>query len=55
MDANTGHGEDRLIEPREAARLFGVSADSVASHKKFSEKYNLPFPLLADEKMEVIG
>ena len=29
MDANTGHGEDRLIEPREAARLFGVSADTL--------------------------
>ncbi|MBI4276806.1 peroxiredoxin [Candidatus Uhrbacteria bacterium] len=35
-------------------RVFGVSADSVASHKKFAEKYNLPFTLLADEKKEVI-
>jgi len=37
------------------AAVFGVSADSVESHKKFSEKYGLPFPLLADEKKEVIG
>ncbi len=28
--------------------VFGVSKDTVESHKKFTEKYNLPFPLLAD-------
>jgi thioredoxin-dependent peroxiredoxin len=27
---------------------FGVSMDSVASHKKFADKYGLTFPLLAD-------
>ena len=31
------------------ARLFGVSPDGVKSHQKFRDKYNLPFPLLADE------
>ena len=30
------------------ARLFGVSPDGVKSHQKFRDKYNLPFPLLAD-------
>lgn len=30
------------------AQIFGVSADTVASHKKFAEKYKLPFRLLAD-------
>ena len=35
-------------------KVFGVSLDSVRSHKKFSEKYNLPFTLLADEKKEVV-
>ncbi len=30
------------------AKVFGVSADPVASHKKFAEKYALPFTLLAD-------
>ncbi len=30
------------------AHVFGVSKDTVSSHKKFAEKYNLPFPLLAD-------
>ena len=29
--------------------VLGVSADSVKSHLKFKEKYQLPFPLLADE------
>ena len=31
------------------AALFGVSPDSVKSHQKFRDKFNLPFPLLADE------
>ena len=30
------------------ARVFGVSADSVASHRKFISKRNLPYPLIAD-------
>jgi peroxiredoxin Q/BCP len=30
------------------ARVVGISSDSVASHKAFAEKYNLPFTLLAD-------
>lgn len=34
--------------------VYGVSIDSVQSHKKFAEKYNLPFPLLADEGKEVV-
>jgi peroxiredoxin Q/BCP len=39
---------------RKGAVLFGVSADSLASHKKFSEKYELPFPLLSDESKEML-
>jgi peroxiredoxin Q/BCP len=34
--------------------VIGVSADSVASHQKFVDKYDLPFPLLADEDKTVI-
>jgi len=34
--------------------VYGVSVDSVVSHKKFAEKYNLPFPLLSDEKKQVV-
>jgi thioredoxin-dependent peroxiredoxin len=36
------------------AEIIGVSADSVESHKKFAEKYKLPFNLLADEKKELV-
>ena len=35
------------------AILFGLSLDSVRSHKLFAEKYNLQFSLLADETGEV--
>jgi peroxiredoxin Q/BCP len=31
------------------AVILGVSPDSVESHRKFKAKFNLPFPLLADE------
>ncbi len=34
--------------------ILGVSADSVTSHSKFVKKHHLPFPLLADEKRQVI-
>jgi peroxiredoxin Q/BCP len=33
--------------------ILGVSADSIKSHKKFADKYNLPFPLLSDETKAV--
>uniref|UniRef100_UPI0037BF39F6 peroxiredoxin n=1 Tax=Flavobacterium sp. TaxID=239 RepID=UPI0037BF39F6 len=34
--------------------LLGVSADSAKAQLKFVEKYDLPFPLLADEEKSVI-
>ena len=36
------------------AVVLGVSKDSVASHKKFKEKYNLAFTLLSDSELSVI-
>ena len=36
------------------AVVLGVSKDSVASHKRFEEKYGLPFTLLADTEKTVI-
>ena len=36
------------------AVVLGVSKDTVASHKKFEEKYGLPFTLLSDVEKEVI-
>lgn len=35
------------------AKVIGVSVDDSFSHKKFAEKYNLPFPLLSDASGEV--
>lgn len=34
--------------------VIGISRDSVQSHKKFAEKYNLPFILLADPELLAI-
>jgi peroxiredoxin Q/BCP len=34
--------------------VIGVSADSEQSHKRFSAKYVLPFPLLADKDKKII-
>jgi peroxiredoxin Q/BCP len=34
--------------------ILGVSKDSVASHKKFAEKYHLNFPILSDVSKEII-
>lgn len=34
--------------------IIGVSADSVASHKKFAEKQNLPFPLISDTDRKIL-
>lgn len=36
------------------AVILGLSADSVESHKKFAQQYNLQFSLLSDEKKEVL-
>ena len=36
------------------AVILGVSPDSVKSHKKFAEKYDLNFDLLADEEKKVV-
>lgn len=39
---------------RKDIRVIGISRDSVASHLKFAEKYNLPFVLLSDPELEAI-
>ena len=36
------------------AVILGISKDSVASHKKFEEKYGLPFTILSDPELKVI-
>ncbi len=37
------------------AVVFGVSIDPAKSHRKFIDKHSLPFPLLSDEKREIVG
>ena len=34
--------------------IIGISKDSVASHKKFKEKYSLPFTILSDTELQTI-
>ena len=46
---------ERQPQLREAgAVVLGVSKDSVASHRKFADKYGLAFTLLADPERQVI-
>lgn len=35
--------------------IIGISKDSAASHKKFAQKYDLPFILLSDPELQAIG
>jgi len=45
---------DNIFEfKRLNAQILGVSLDDVESHKQFAEKYELPFPLLADVEGKV--
>ena len=39
---------------KKGAEVFGISADSLKSHQKFIEKYELSFRLLSDESKEMI-
>lgn len=35
-------------------QVIGISTDSVKSHKKFEQKYKLPFPLVSDEDKKIV-
>lgn len=35
-------------------QVVGVSVDDVKSHKKFEQKYDLPFPLVSDEDKKIV-
>ena len=39
---------------KEGFAVMGVSADSEKSHRNFSEKYSLPFPLLTDTSKKIL-
>jgi thioredoxin-dependent peroxiredoxin len=46
--------ENLSVLKKKGAIIIGVSADSVASHEKFAEKFGLRFPLVSDEKKEIV-
>ena len=49
---NLRDGEAQLQQAGIA--VIGVSEDDVDSHEQFAEKYDLPFPLVADPEREVL-
>ena len=46
---------DSWASLRGKAQIFGVSVDSPKSHRKFIDKYNLPFPLLSDPEKQIVN
>jgi len=44
---------DQWTEISERAAVFGISPDSPSSHQKFIDKFQLPFPLISDEKRQI--
>jgi len=40
---------------KKGVAVFGVSTQDNTSHKAFASKYNLPFPLLPDDKGDIAG
>ena len=45
--------DDYHVYKEKGAVVIGISLDSQESHKKFSEKHNLPFSLLSDSQKDV--
>ena len=39
----------------EKALVFGISTDPLKSHEKFIKKYDLPFPLIADDDQKIVN
>jgi peroxiredoxin Q/BCP len=46
---------DSWASVRGKAKIFGVSIDSAKSHRKFIDKFQLPFPLLSDPEKEMVN
>jgi thioredoxin-dependent peroxiredoxin len=46
---------DSWASVKAKAQIFGVSVDPPKSHRKFIDKYNLPFPLLSDPEKEIVN
>ena len=39
----------------EKVLVFGISTDPLKSHEKFIKKYDLPFPLIADDDQKIVN
>jgi len=46
---------DAWDDLKSRAVVFGVSADAPKSHRKFIDKFNLPFPLLSDTDRKIVN
>ena len=46
--------ENLSVLKKKGAVVVGVSADDVASHRKFAQKYGLTFPLISDDEKEIV-
>lgn len=46
---------DNWTGVKSKARIFGVSIDSVKKHRRFIAKYELPYPLIADEDQSIVN
>ncbi len=46
---------DAFVSLKDRITIIGVSGDDVSSHKKFSEKYALPFILVADVEKTIFA
>lgn len=49
-----GFGELYPQFGKKGVEIISISKDSVASHKKFKEKYSLPFTILSDTELQTI-
>lgn len=45
---------DNAVLKAHGAVVLGISADDADSHRKFAEKFSLPFPLLSDRDAEFL-
>jgi len=49
-----GFRDQHAAFQKKGAVVLGVSTDPVKSHRKFTDKFSLPFPLLADEDRKLV-
>jgi peroxiredoxin Q/BCP len=44
---------DEWAQIGKKAKIFGVSINNIKSHEKFIQKFDLPFPIIADEDHQI--